>query len=103
MSSKYQITYLPLFFDDLDKILSHIKNKLKNEIAAKNLLNEIEKEIINRANNPESYEKYNSFKKRSIVYYRIYVKKYVIFYTVKDHTMEVVRILYSKRDFKSKI
>ena len=47
----------------------------------------------------ESFEKYNSKKKRKNTYYRIYVKNYTIFYTIKDNAMEVRRILSSRRNF----
>ena len=59
-------------------------------------INEIEK----RSNNPEAYEKYISNRKRKNLYYRIYVKNYTIFYTIINDTMQVRRILYSKRNFK---
>lgn len=48
-------------------------------------------------------EEYISFKNRKQVYYRIYVKNYIIFYTIKDDEMEVRRILYSKRNFNNYI
>lgn len=99
MDKKYKIKYLPLFYDDLDKITDYIRYELANEIAADNFVNELEKEIHQRAYNPDSYEKYLSIKKRKNTYYKIYVKNYTVFYTVKDNTMEVRRILYSKRNF----
>lgn len=99
MEKKYKLKYLPLFYNDLNEITDYIIYKLKNGIAANNLVNEIEKEINKRALNPIVYEKYITFKKRKNTYYRIYVKNYTVFYTVKDNIMEVRRILYSLRDF----
>ena len=99
MTKKYEIKYLPLFYKDLDQITDYIMYKLNNEIAANNFVNELEKEINKRAYNPISYEKYISIKKRKYTYYKIYVKNYTVFYTVKDNIMEVRRILYSKRNF----
>ena len=99
MNKKYKIKYLPLFYNDLDKITDYIRYELVNEIAANNFVNELEKEIQQRAYNPDSYEKYLSIKKRKNTYYKIYVKNYTVFYTVKDNTMEVRRILYSRRNF----
>lgn len=98
MEKKYKVEYLPLFLRDLDQITDYIKINLNNKKAALNLLNEIEKEIKSRAYNPEAYEKYIT--KKNLVYYRIYVKKYTIFYTVKENTMILRRILYSKRNLK---
>lgn len=102
-SEKYEIIYLPLFYNDLDKILDHIKNELNNTIAANNLLDEIYQKINERKYNPKSYEKFNSTRKRKNTYYRIYVKKYTIFYIVKDNKIEIRRILYNKRDLNNLI
>ena len=56
-------------------------------------------EIEKRSKNPEGFEKYISTRKRKNTYYRIYVKNYTIFYIVKENSMEVRRILYSRRNF----
>ena len=55
-------------------------------VAAKNLLDKIEREIEVRANSSAQYEKYKSSKNRKMIYYRIYVNNYTIFYTIKDKT-----------------
>lgn len=98
MYKKYQTRYFPKFYDDLERITDYIKTELGNVIAANKLLDEIEKEIEKRRNNPENYEKYI---KHGIIYYRIYVKNYIIFYTIKDNIMEMRRVLYSKRNLKN--
>lgn len=103
MSDKYKIRYLPLFYEDLDKITDYIIYKLNNEIAAKNLLKKIELKLNERASSSIQYGKYISSQKRKNPYYRIYVNNYTIFYTIKDSTMEIRRILYSKRNFKKLI
>lgn len=99
MKMKYEIKYLPLFYSDLEKITDYIIHQLNNKIAANNFINELEEEINKRAYNPDNYEKYISNKKRRDTYYKIHVKNFTVFYTVKDNIMEVRRILYSKRDF----
>ena len=101
MDKEYNITYLPLFYDDLDRITNYIMYKLGNKIAAENLLNEVEKEIKRRATNAKSYEEFKSTRTRKSTYYRIYVKNFIIFYRVNNNTMEVIRILYSRRNFKN--
>ena len=103
MEKKYNIKYLPSFYRDLDAITDYIKYELQNEVAANRLVDEIENEIIKRLQNPESFEKFQTRRKRLNVYYRIYVKNYTIFYVVKDSTMEVRRIIYSKRNFEKLI
>ena len=99
MEKKYKIKYLPLFYNDLDQITDYIMYKLNNEIAANNFINKLEDEINKRAYNPDSFEKYTSIRKRDSTYYRIYIKNYTVFYTVKDDIMEIRRILFSKRNF----
>ena len=100
MKSNYNIRYSPLFYKDLNKIILYIKNELNNIEAANDLLNEIENSILNRITLPTAYEPYMSSKERKNLYYRIYVKNYIIFYVVIENVMEVRRILYGKRDFK---
>ena len=98
-NKKYTLVYSSTYINQFNSILRYIVNNLQNKIAAENLYNEIVKEIEERSKNPESYEKYVSTKKRKNIYYRIYVKNYTIFYTVSNHTMEVRRILYARRNF----
>lgn len=103
MEKKYKISYLPLFYNDLDRITDYIKYQLENDIAADNFVDELEKEIKQRLINPESYEKYTSTNTRKNTYYRIYVKNYTVFYTVRFDIMEVRRILSNRRNFNNLI
>ena len=98
-NNKYTIRYSSTYINQFNSILKYIVNNLKNKIAAENFYNEVIKEIEKRSENPEGYEKYISTRKRKNTYYRIYVKNYTIFYIVKDNTMEIRRILYSRRNF----
>lgn len=100
MNKKYKIQYSPLFYNDLEKIIDYIKNELKNKKAAEELFNEIMQEIEKRKVFPKAYEEYISNKKRKEPYYRIYVKKFIILYVVKNEYIEVRRILYNKRNFE---
>lgn len=96
--SKYGLRYLPKYAEDLDEIVDYIAYKLRNVTAAKDLVDEIEKAILKRLNNPESFEPYRSSKDRKDTYYRIRVKNFTIFYVVIEDVMEVRRIVYSRRD-----
>lgn len=101
MDKRYSIKYTNLFYKDLIEILNYIKYELGNVQSANKLFDEIIKAVSNRAVCPKAYEKYVSTKKRKNTYYKIYVKNYIIFYIVKDNVMEVRRILYNKRNFKT--
>lgn len=62
------------------------------------LVDDVEAAILERLNNPLAFEPYVSAKKRDYLYYRIYVRNYVIYYVVIGDVMEVRRLLYGARD-----
>lgn len=99
--NSFKLEYSPEFYNDFDAINMYIKNVLKNGIAAENLLDKIEKEIIDRLSNPIVYEQYVT--RAGNIYYRIYVNNYMVFYTVSGNIMKVRRIYYNKRDFEKLI
>lgn len=108
IDSKYELRYLPLFYDDLSEKIMYIRNVLQNPQAADNLLDSVEKAILERQPIAESFEPYESVKERKYPYYRIYVKNYVVFYVViddegPDKIMEVRRFLYNKQNTKKLI
>ena len=45
---KYKLRYLPLFYEDLDEKITYITEKLKNPKAASDLLDKVEKAILER-------------------------------------------------------
>ena len=76
---------------------------MHNEKAANDLLDAVEKAIMERLPIAESFEPFRSVKERQYKYYRIYVKIFVIYYVVIDgigskKIMEVRRFLYNKQD-----
>ena len=105
---KYDLRYLPLFYEDLEEKVLYISNALHSPKAAKELLDAVENAIIERLPFCESFERFQSKKARKYPYYRIYVKNFVIFYVVIDEghgkkTMEVRRLLYKKQERWSKL
>lgn len=99
-SKKYRLSYLPLFYEDLDEKVTYIAEKLKNPKAANDLLDKVESAIIERLPVAESFEPYHSVRERRYSYYRIYVDNYIIYYVVidddpNDLVMEVRRFLYN--------
>ncbi|EOS28216.1 type II toxin-antitoxin system RelE/ParE family toxin [Lachnospiraceae bacterium KK002] len=99
-SKKYRLSYLPLFYEDLDEKVTYIAEKLKNPKAANDLLDKVESAIMERLPVAESFEPYHSVRERRYSYYRIYVDNYIIYYVVidddpNDLVMEVRRFLYN--------
>ena len=99
--SKYEIRYLPLFYDDLEEAVLYISDVLQNETAAQKLIDDTEAAISERAVSPVSFSPYPSAKKREHPYYRISVGNFSVFYVVIENVMEVRRFIYSKRDIDS--
>lgn len=100
---KYRLRYLPLFYEDFDEKITYIAEKLKNPKAASDLLDKVEKAILDRLPVAESFEPYHSIRERKYAYYRIYVDNFTIYYVVIDDkenapTMEVRRFLYNRQD-----
>ena len=100
---EYSLSYLPLFYDDLESLVMYISDVLCNKSAANELLKDVEAAIWGRLPNAEAFEPYHSKKERKYPYYRIYVKNYIIYYVVipdspKKKTMEVRRILHNLQD-----
>lgn len=100
---KYRLRYLPLFYEELDEKITYIAEKLKNPKAASDLLDKVEKAILDRLPVAESFKPYHSIRERKYAYYRIYVDNFIIYYVVIDDEevfpiMEVRRFLYNRQD-----
>ena len=100
---KYRLRYLPLFYEDVDEKITYIAEKLKNPKAASDLLDKVEKALLDRLPVAESFEPYHSIRERKYAYYRIYVDNFIIYYVVIDDdevspNMEVRRFLYNRQD-----
>lgn len=100
---RYELRILPLFEEDLSEIVDYITFRLQNPAAAERLVDDVESAIRERLHCAEAFEPYRSVKERQYPYYRIQVKNFTIFYVVIGNTMEVRRILYSRRDFRKTI
>ena len=79
---EYQLRYLPQFYEDMKEHTQYISNVLLNPQAAADLIDAVEKAILDRLPVAEAFECYHSRKERRYPYYRICVKNYVIFYVV---------------------
>ena len=106
-NNKYRLSYLPLFYRDLEDKITYIAKDLKNPRAANQLLDKVEKAIIERLPVAETFESYHSLKERKYQYYRIYINNFTIYYVVidddpNDKIMEVRRFLYNGQN-KEKI
>lgn len=100
---QYKLRFLSLFEKDFTEITEYISCDLKNPTAALHLVDEVQKAIRNRLSHAESFEPYPSTRMRLYLYYRIYVKNYIVFCVVINDVMEVRRILYSRKNLKEQL
>jgi plasmid stabilization system protein ParE len=101
-SKKYRLRYLPIFYDELEEKVTYIAEELKNPQAANDLLDKVEKAILERLPIAESFEPFHSIREHKYTYYRIYVDNYIIYYVVIDDNpddliMEVRRFLHNRQ------
>ncbi len=95
---KYKLSFLPLFESDLIEITDYITNNLNNPEVALRLVDDIEIAINRRLETPLAFAPYPTSKNRPYPYYRINIRNFSVFYVVIGDTMEVRRVLYSKRN-----
>jgi len=98
MDKKYILSYLPQFEHDLAAARDYIAFTLQNPTAALRLIEDAEKAIMKRLENPLSFQTYPSKRKRKHPYYRISIRNFSIFYVVIENVMEVRRFVYNKRN-----
>ena len=98
MDKKFTLRFLPQFEHDLAATRDYVTFTLQNPKAALRLIEDAEKAILKRLENPLGFQPYQSVRKRKHPYYRINVKNFSIFYVVIDDVMEVRRFVYSKRN-----
>ena len=101
--TRYQLRYLPLFYEDLLEKVSYIRDILHNPQEASDLIEDMETAILERQPVAEAFEPFRAARERRYPYYRIYVRNYVVYYVVidddgPDKIMEVRRFLYNKQE-----
>lgn len=97
MTTDFELQFSNSFYTDFADIISYIQIELKNTVAAENLIEKVDIEINKRLKNPKDFQVF--FTPNNNEYYRIYINNYVIFYTIKDKTMTVRRMIYYKRNY----
>lgn len=93
-----KLSYLPVFYDDLESAVRYLSDILRNKDAANKLIDSVEGAIQKRFPMADQFEKFHSIKDRKLPYYRIYVGNYIVYYVVieteSEKIMEVRRLLH---------
>ena len=96
---KYNIEYSMESKQDLIDIKRYIKYNLQEPNTAQKLITKIKKEINSLKDNPEMYSVIDDdiikrFKIRKLV-----VDNYIVFYRINDENIQIVRVMYGRRNW----
>jgi addiction module RelE/StbE family toxin len=94
-----RIAYLPVAQQDIESIVHYIADRLKAPQAALEWLDALEEAISRLALYPLSCPVYQLVHPLDTEYRMLPVRNYLVFYVVLEDTVEIHRVLYSKRLF----
>ena len=96
---KYNIEYSRESKEDLIEIKQYIKYNLQEPEMANKLILKIRKSIKALKNNPEIYTIIDDDVIRKLEIRKLIIDNYIVFYRIKNDTIEIVRIMYGKRNW----
>lgn len=97
--ASFKLRILPVAQEDMREVVDYV-NTLSPQ-AAQNLYDEIVKGIASLAELPMRCGLLKASELRAKGYRALRVKNYTVFYVVLDDTVQIRRILYTKRQFES--
>lgn len=96
---KYSIEYSEEAKIDLIGIKKYIKYNLQEPNIAERLINKLTKAIENIKNNPEIYAIIDDEFIKKLEIRKVIIDNYIVFYRIKNNTVQIVRILYGRRNW----
>ena len=97
--NKCNIEYSKEAKQDLIDIKKHIKYNLQEPNIAKKLITKIKTEVDKLIENPEIYSIIDNDFIKNLQIRKIIVYNYIVFYRINNKTIQIVRILYGKRNW----
>lgn len=96
---EYNIEYSKESKQDLINIKTYIKYNLQEPSIAQNLVYKIREEIDKLRINPEIYEIIDDDVIKKLEIRKIIVDNYIVFYRIRNSSIQIVRIMYGKRNW----
>lgn len=96
---KYEVIITEPAEKDLNDIADYIAFTLQNISAALKLVSDIKEAILSLANAPMRFEVTRDERLAMLGIRKIIISNYLIFYTVSNANVSIIRILYCKRDW----
>lgn len=97
--NQYNIRYSKEAKQDLIDIKKYIKYNLQEPNIANKLIAKIRKEIENLVNDVAIYNIIDDDFIKKLEIRKIIVDNYIVFYRIKNKTIEIVRIMYGRRNW----
>lgn len=97
MKNKYDIEYLPSAQKDIFDIVEYIK--LDNPSAALNFVDKLDESISQLADFPLIGIVPKDSRLQLLHYRMLIIDNYLVFYVLKDNTVEIRRVIHSKRKY----
>lgn len=96
---KYNIEYSKESKEDLVGIKKYIKYNLQESETVNKLISKIRKSIKSLKDNPEIYTIIDDVIIRELEIRKLIVDNYIVFYKIKNESIEIVRIMYGRRNW----
>ena len=97
--TKYNIEYSKESKQDLIRIKQYIKYNLQEPKASQKLISKIRNEISNLKHNPKIYSIIDDDLIKTFEIRKLIVNNYIVFYRIKKDNIEIVRIMYERRNW----
>lgn len=98
MSKKYEIFYLQTAERDLYEIFDYIKKDSPS--AASSMLEKIDTAVSHLSINPELEVVPRDTRLRNLGYRMLIVEKYLVFYVVKEESVQIRRVIHGARKYE---
>ncbi len=96
---KYNIEYSKESKEDLVGIKQYIKYNLQEPEIAQKLISKIRNEINNLKHNPKIYSIIDDDIIKKLEIRKLIVDNYIIFYRIKNDNIQIVRVMYGRRNW----
>lgn len=100
-NKRLTVEIFPLAAKDLEDIFKYISVDLCNRSAALKLIEDFEQAFDRVSLFPESYALIKNEHVKDKTLRKIVVKDYLVFYRVKNDSIQVIRVVYGMRDYES--
>lgn len=97
--NQYNIEYSNEARQDLIDIKQYIKYNLQEPTIAKKLISKIGMEIDKLKINPEIYAIIDDDFIKKLEIRKVIVDNYIVFYRIKNNNIQIVRVMYGRRNW----